>query len=132
MPVHPLSSPRGLIAAFVVLAVAFLVGCDPTPLPVPGDQLDRVGSMTVTTDGAVIDHKDVAGNINIKADNVTIRNSRVTSESAYPIRQYDGFRGLKVVDTTVACTSSKGFAGVVFNDFHAGASMSRAARSRSR
>ncbi len=44
-----------------------------------GVQLRRSGSITVTQDGAVIEGLDVDGTITVKADNVTIRNTRVSA-----------------------------------------------------
>jgi hypothetical protein len=41
--------------------------------------LKRSGSVTVSTDGAVVENLDVTGTISIEADNVTVRNVRVTS-----------------------------------------------------
>ena len=43
-----------------------------------GKALRPSGSISVTTDGTVIDGRDVAGTIRVNARNVTIRNTRVT------------------------------------------------------
>ena len=46
-----------------------------------GTTLTPSGSITVTTAGAVIDGKDVTGDITVSANNVTIKNTRVTKNS---------------------------------------------------
>jgi hypothetical protein len=38
----------------------------------------------VSTDGAVVDAKDVHGTITVEASNVTIKRTRVTSSDHYP------------------------------------------------
>ena len=47
-----------------------------------GKALRPSGSISVTTDGTVIDGRDVAGTIRVNARNVTIRNTRVTVTGA--------------------------------------------------
>lgn len=61
--------------------------------------LERSGSVTVTTDGAVIENLDINGRIIVKADNVTIRNVRVTGNASHLIRNHG--RDLLVEDTTL-------------------------------
>ena len=46
-----------------------------------GTTLTPSGSITVTTPGAVIDGRDVSGSITVSANNVTIKNTRVTMTS---------------------------------------------------
>ena len=46
-----------------------------------GTALTPSGSINVTTAGAVIDGKDVTGEITVSANNVTIKNSRITKVS---------------------------------------------------
>ena len=46
-----------------------------------GTTLTPSGSITVTTAGAVVDGKDVTGDITVSANNVTIKNTRVTKTS---------------------------------------------------
>ena len=43
-----------------------------------GTTLTPSGSLSITTAGTVIDSKDITGNIEINANNVTIKNSRIT------------------------------------------------------
>ena len=47
------------------------------------------GTVTVTTPGAVIENLDITGNIIIRADNVTIRNVRVTGSSSTAVIRPD-------------------------------------------
>jgi hypothetical protein len=61
------------------------------------------GSITASTPGQVIQNKDVTGQINIAAPNVTIRNVRVTAtESGSGSAAISGNEpGLRVIDSTV-------------------------------
>jgi hypothetical protein len=47
-----------------------------------GTTLTTAGSITVTTPGTVIDGRDITGTVTVSADNVTIRNSRITVDGA--------------------------------------------------
>lgn len=60
----------------------------------------HTGRFDITQDGTVIDGMDITGPVNVKANNVTIRNSRVTNGgNAYVIRLYPEFRNLVVEDS---------------------------------
>ena len=61
------------------------------------------GSITVTTNGAVVEGKNISGSITIQASNVTIRNDCVTSSGIYPVRLVSG-SNLTVEDTTITGT----------------------------
>jgi peptidoglycan DL-endopeptidase CwlO len=61
------------------------------------------GSIAVTTDGAVVEGKNISGSITIQASNVTIRNDCVTSSDIYPVRLASG-SNLTVEDTTITGT----------------------------
>jgi hypothetical protein len=50
--------------------------------------LKRSGSLVITKAGTVINGLDIEGSVEIRADNVTIRNSRITSTADHPIRIY--------------------------------------------
>lgn len=73
-----------------------------TGVPV-GTSLTSSGSITVTTNSAVIEDLDIAGQIIVQANNVTIRNCRITSGDYYPI-DYSG-TGLLVEDCEITGTS---------------------------
>ena len=66
-----------------------------------GKSLKSSGSVRVTKAGTVIDGLDVKGDINVEADNVTIKNTRVTNGGYWGIIQRDGASGLKIVDSEV-------------------------------
>ncbi|WP_345600139.1 hypothetical protein, partial [Thermocatellispora tengchongensis] len=67
-----------------------------------GVELEKSGSITVKEDGAVIDGMDVHGEINVDADNVTIRNTRVNGQPGHwGIIQREGRTGLVVENTEV-------------------------------
>jgi hypothetical protein len=94
---------------------------DATNTGVPaGTTLTNSGSLTVTQDGAVIQNLNITGNITIHANNVTIRNTRITSGDYYPIAYYDtGHSGLLVEDTQIIGTSSDVTAGISFDNYTA-------------
>ncbi|NLJ53934.1 MAG: hypothetical protein GX344_07365, partial [Intrasporangiaceae bacterium] len=59
-----------------------------------GVTLSPSSGLTVTNDGAVIDGLDVSGRIIVAAGNVTIRNSRVSTDTdLYPIHIQSGTTG---------------------------------------
>lgn len=66
-----------------------------------GVNLTAEAEFQITERGAVIDGKDIRGCVSIKADNVTIKRSRVRCESYFPIRIYEGFRGAVIEDTEI-------------------------------
>jgi hypothetical protein len=61
------------------------------------------GSVTVTTDGGVVEGKNISGSITIQASNVTIHNDCVTSSDIYPVHLVSG-SNLTVEDTTITGT----------------------------
>jgi hypothetical protein len=58
--------------------------------------------MKIRRNGAVVDSRDVAGTIDIYANNVTIIRTRVHTDDYFPIRLHLGFSGLRVIDSEVA------------------------------
>jgi len=55
----------------------------------PGHRLRSSGSVTVSKPGTVIDGLDINGTLTIAANNVTVKNTRVTSGNAYNIVKVD-------------------------------------------
>lgn len=94
-------------------------GPDNTGVP-KGTVLTPSGSIQVTTDGAVIEDLDIQGEVQILADNVTIRRCRITSGDYYPIRYFDNDNvGLLVEDTEIIGTSEAVTAGISFSNYTA-------------
>lgn len=90
---------------------------DETNTGVPdGTQLTNSGDVYVTQDGTVIQNLNVTGFILIRADNVTIRNTRITSSHWYPI-DYDNSTGLVIEDSEIIGTGGQPTAGVSFKDY---------------
>jgi hypothetical protein len=58
------------------------------------------GSITVTTNGAVVEGRNISGSVTVRASNVTIRNDCVTSSDIYPVHFVSG-SNLTVEDTTI-------------------------------
>jgi len=86
---------------------------DATTTGVPaGTSLTAGGSMTVTTAGAVIDGMDISGSISVRADNVTIQNSRIICgdgcSGRFTINVPSGVTGLTVRDVEAGGVSSVG------------------------
>ena len=61
------------------------------------------GSVTVTSNGAVVEGKNISGSVTVQASNVTIRNDCVTSSDIYPVHFVSG-SNLTVEDTTITGT----------------------------
>jgi hypothetical protein len=59
-------------------------------------------SITVTTRGTVIEDLSVKGKITVRASDVTIRRTKVTSSDYYPILLKDGYTNLVIEDVEVA------------------------------
>ena len=70
----------------------------------PSGSLTPSGSINVTTNGRVLENLDITGNVRINADNVTIKNSRITGtevgETAF-IVQINGGDNVKILDTEI-------------------------------
>jgi hypothetical protein len=63
-----------------------------------GTSLTKSGSVTVTRNGAVIDALDVNGSIQVQADNVTIKRTRVSNPRGMAIYLAEGHTGLVIED----------------------------------
>ncbi len=95
---------------------------DATNTGVPsGTILTNSGSITVTTDGAVVENRNVSGQIIVRAKNVTIRNTRITSGDYYPISYdaRDNVSGLVVEDTEIIGTNDAVTACISFGEYTA-------------
>ncbi|GAA1538997.1 hypothetical protein GCM10009827_067760 [Dactylosporangium maewongense] len=77
------------------------------PQGLPGDTRKKVtltpytGPMTITVAGTVIDGKDINGHIEIKAKNVTIRNSRIRVANVQAVTSTDDNANLRIEDTEI-------------------------------
>jgi len=67
-----------------------------------GVTLKSSGYLIARTDGAVIDGLHVTGGIEVRANNVTIKNTLVTGSGYWGILQSEGFSGLTVTDSEVS------------------------------
>jgi len=74
-----------------------------------GTTLTRhTGDLAIRQDGTVIDGWDLAGSLDIYANNVTIRNTRIASSNWWGINLRDGYTGLKVLHSTITGVPGKG------------------------
>lgn len=76
------------------------------------------GPLTITRDGTVIDYLDVNGSVGVKANNVTIKNTRVTYGGYHSMRIFSGVQGTKIIDSSINCLN-KHTNGVVFGGYTA-------------
>ena len=62
------------------------------------------GPITVTTAGAVVENKDISGSVTIAADNVTLRNNRITATTSgtgsFAVTA-GNHTGVRIIDTTI-------------------------------
>lgn len=104
---------------------------DETNTGVPaGTQLTNATSITVNEsyisanggrgpDGRfVLSEKNISEQIVVSANNVTIKNTRITTNAYYPI-DYNGYTGLLVEDTEIKATSPSVTAGIGFSNYTA-------------
>jgi len=77
-----------------------------------GIVLHPSGSITVSTTGAVIDSRDISGCVDIRANNVTIRNTRISGGRGcfLQVRIEAGFSGALIEDTEIDGQNSPGSA----------------------
>lgn len=62
------------------------------------------GDIVIKKDGTVLDKLDITGCVTIRANNVSIRRTRITcagKPGIWPIRVYDGFKNTRVSDTEI-------------------------------
>lgn len=76
------------------------------------------GSLNITKPGTVIDGLYVTGAINIRADDVTIKNTVVAYQGWHSIRVFSGADGARILDSSVYCLKSH-TNGVVFGNYYA-------------
>jgi hypothetical protein len=93
---------------------------DATNTGVPaGTTLTNSGDITVSQNGAVVDGKNIVnGTITVLANNVTIKNTRITTCDYYPIRYFDNNNtGLVIQDTEIAGTCADVTACMSFDNY---------------
>jgi hypothetical protein len=94
-------------------------GPDNTGVPA-GTKLTPSGSIKITTRGAIVENLDITGEVQVLADDVTIRKCRITSGDYYPIRYFDNDnKGLLIEDTEIIGTSADVTAGISFSNYTA-------------
>src|SRR6185369_10635267 len=86
----------------------------------PGITLTPSGSITVDTDGAVVEGLDIEGSVTVLANDVTIRNTRIHSADYYPIRYFDNDNtGLLVEDSEIEGYGGDATASISFANYTA-------------
>jgi hypothetical protein len=69
---------------------------------------DDSGNVSIKTDGTVIKGQDITGSLDIYADDVTIIDSKITSTNWWGVNLRPGFKGLKILHTTITAVPGKG------------------------
>lgn len=108
----------GTLMAVVVLtsATAYAQGLGKEPRAAAARTAS--GSLTITHDGTVVDSLDVHGSLDIKANDVTIRNTRITYGGYHAVRIYPGAVGTRIIDSSVECLRDR-TNGIVFGGYTA-------------
>lgn len=85
-----------------------------------GTPLQASGPLRLTTPGQVIENLDVTGCVEVMAPNVTIRRTRISCDSYYPVRVFDG-ASLLIEDSEISGEASGGIAtsGIAFDHYTA-------------
>ncbi|MBE8470396.1 hypothetical protein IQ210_05430 [Streptomyces sp. 3R004] len=68
----------------------------------------KTGYKTIRTDGTVIRGQDITGSLDIYANNVTIIDTKITSDSWWGINLRPGFSGLRVLHSTITAVPGTG------------------------
>ncbi|WP_369029973.1 hypothetical protein [Streptomyces adonidis] len=68
----------------------------------------KAGYWAVRTDGLVIRGQDITGSLDIYADNVTVIDSKITSDNWWGINLRPGYSGLKVLHSEITAVPGKG------------------------
>lgn len=93
----------------------------PTEVPDGADVTgleQRDGTITITEPGTVIDAMFIRGAINVRADNVTIKNTLVAYAGYHSIRIFPDVDGTRIIDTDVYCLRERAN-GIVFGNYYA-------------
>jgi hypothetical protein len=76
--------------------------------------LTASSGFTITTDNAVIEDLDISGTVKVQANNVTIRNCRISTGGYYGIQCTFGYTGLLIEDCEIEGMQSAGIYGSNF------------------
>jgi hypothetical protein len=82
------------------IPLSYWPGPTTTGVP-PGTALTKSGSLDLRTNGQVITNLDITGRVNVYAQNVTIRKSKIVCDSPYAIRTFDSTVSLVVEDVEI-------------------------------
>jgi Right handed beta helix region len=75
----------------------------------PGTALvHSTGILTITKAGTVVSGRDVTGHIEVDANNVTIKDSRITTNQFYGVYTAPGFDGTVITDVTIIGSTASG------------------------
>src|SRR5690554_325085 len=91
-----------------------------TSVGVP-DGVDLVPSesLTITEPGTVVDGLHVDGMIYVRADDVTIQNTKVSYGGNHSIRVDANANNTRIIDTTVECENPRKTNGITFGNYYA-------------
>jgi hypothetical protein len=72
------------------------------------------GTLKITTDGVELENLEISGIVTIDADNVTIRNFRISATGFYGIKILAGHSGIVIEDGEIFNMTSSGIVGMGF------------------
>jgi chitodextrinase len=81
-----------------------------------GTLVESTGNITVSTAGTIIQNRKINGCIDVRANNVTIRNSEIRC-GGYVIRNLNGNTGLLIEDVLIECGHQPGDTGVTSGNY---------------
>ena len=111
-----LSGSSAPASAPVALAQSF-PGATTTGVP-EGTTLTPVnGRLVITKAGSIVDGKDINGCVEVKANDVTIKRSRIRCTGYYTVRQYAEYSGLVIEDSEIDGLRSTKSVGVAFGRY---------------
>jgi hypothetical protein len=97
------------LALLATVTATLLAACSQHPPAEPGQTriaptgmgLRPSGNLLIKTDGTVVDGLDINGTVTVAADNVTVRNSRITVSAPYGILVRKGATGTTIEDVEI-------------------------------
>ncbi|MFJ3725210.1 hypothetical protein ACIPYQ_21930 [Streptomyces sp. NPDC090045] len=103
-------SPSGTPAAKTACASPGACGFPDASTTGPRIPLEphRTGYMAVRTDGLVIRGWDITGSLDIYANDVTVIDTKITSDNWWGINLRPGYSGLRVLHSTITAVPGKG------------------------
>ncbi len=102
----PLTALAACLVCFVTSPALSQPGPSTTGPLTPDNELRRISSITITEDGTVLEGVWITGMVDVRADDVTIRDFKIDATSYYGIKATYGARRLTIEDGEIFGMSS--------------------------